>query len=243
MFKKKSDDAPTALAEPMPAAQPETPHVTPAPTPATVRVQVLRPLHEGVQTYRPEDEFNATPARAQDLARLGLVAILDPSAPPPPPKLQTAREQAARAETEAQARSRERGQIEKELETADAQVDVARRAVSGAEGLEAVKAVHDALAGLERIRDAQRQLLTNVATRAQDAASKAQAARSVLLDLEHRAAWLRSEGIPAEERHLADCQREHERLLREAEGYHQSRVRPAEEALAKLRAELAGLEG
>jgi len=241
MFGKKNETSPVAVIESeSPVAQPEP---VPAPAPATVRVVVLRPLHEGGRNYSVEQEFSTTPPRAQELARLGLVTIIDPNVPrvPPPPKIRAAREQAHQADAEASARFKEQGEVQEEVKRAEAKVAALRGALSVAEGLDDVRRSQDALAEAERDLEAKRQLLANVAQRARESDTRAQAARKVLKDLEGRAAWLIREAIPRQQENLEVNRRTYEAKLRDAQGCLDMAVRPAEEALSKLQAELAAL--
>jgi hypothetical protein len=170
MFGKKNETSPVAVIEPEPTvAQPEP---APVPAPAIARVVVLRPLHEG-RDYVPEEQFDIATDRAQTLQRLGLVRILDPNAPEDTrPKITRAREAANKAGEEATARTRERGEIEKELERAEAKVGALQTALNAAEGLEVVRQVQDTLAEAQHSLQAQRVLYANVAQRAQQAGAQ-----------------------------------------------------------------------
>lgn len=240
MFGKKTYISPVAMIESEPTVtQPES---TPVPAPATVRVSVLKPLQEAGHDYAPEEEFETTAPRAQHLAELGLVAVIDPDAPREVrPKLQVARRALAEAEQEFTARSREQAQVEQEVQRAGGRVDALRLALNAAEGLEDVRAAQDALAEARGDLEAKRQFLENVARRARESDTRVQAARKVFRDLEARAAWLRTEGIPGQEQDIIQHRRNHEELLKQANAYLEGRVRPAEAQLQTLQAELAAL--
>lgn len=208
-----------------------------------LRVTALKPLSEAGKNYAIDDEFSVPAERAARLHELGLIRIVDPNAPPPGPKLQAAREAAGKLSDEATARSREWAAIQEEVKGAEAKVSALRLALSAAAGLEDVRRAQDALAEAERDAAAKGQLLANVAQRARESGTRAEAARKTLVDLERRAQWLRAEGIPGQEANLADHRRDYQLKVRDAESCLAARVRPAEVQLQKFQEELKALEG
>jgi hypothetical protein len=239
MFGKKNETSPVAVIEPEPAVV----QIEPAPVPASVTVRVVRPLFEQGANYKPDDEFSATTARAAQLEKLGLVAIVDPNAPPPGPKLQVAREEFHKAGEESAGRTRERTAIEREVHAAEETVNGLQVVLKAADGLEAVRTAQDALTAAGHDLETKRALLLSVAQRAQAANIKAQAARKRVEDLEDRATWIKGEGIPKQREHLESCRRIYAEKQTDARAILEERVHPSEVALAALQTELSAIEG
>ncbi len=205
------------------------------------RVCVVKSIQEEGRTYRPDDQFDTSPERAQTLQGLGLVRVLDPHAPPPGPKLQAARQRWTEVEHDLSVRRRELVAIGADVHQAEERVVALRAGLNATDGLAAARAAQDMLAEGERNLEAKRQLQENQRRRVRELASREQDASKVVRQIAARIEDLKK-AIPAQAERVAGLRHNHEKKLNEAEAVLHS-VRPAEAELQKFQAELKALEG